>query len=156
MIDFVIRPYLRTDREFVVDAWLNTARAASKDAVESDWDAFRTHYNKRIDSILDDSGTTVRIAAPEDDEVTVYGFLVLGPKLLHMVFVKKPFRRQGIAKQLLAGVDTTGATFTHWSRDFGHWIMPRFQRQVGVDMYGKPRLQFKDGVKFNPYFHEAT
>ncbi len=151
----IIRPYTPTDRAFIADAWLNTLRAATVESRETDWDAFRTNSFKRIDGIIDDSTTTIRVAAPPDDEITLYGFIATGPKAIHMLFVKKPFRKQGIGRQLLAGLNMNDVVFTHWSRDFGEWIILKFQKPAGVDKHGRPRLIFKSGFKYNPYLDGA-
>lgn len=151
-LDFVIRPYATTDRAFVADAWLNSLRAGTEEANSSDWQAFKARKNLLIDTILDDARTLVSIAAPKEDALTIYGYLVgRAPTTLHMLFVKKPFRRQGVATRLLttAGVELGAATCTQWTRDLGEWILKKSQKPDGRDRFGKPHLS--GGLKYNPW-----
>jgi hypothetical protein len=97
----------------------------------------------------------VKVATPPDDEVTVYGFLVhRPPDLLHMCFVKMPFRRDGIAHDLFAGVQVEGATCTEWTKDFSDWIRERFQAGFRRDKYGRKHPVYK--LNYNPFFSEAA
>lgn len=151
-LEFVTRPYVVTDRAFVADAWLNSLRAGTEEAGTSDWQAFKASKNALIDRVLDDARTHVLIAAPKDDALTIYGYLVgRAPSVLHMLFVKKPFRRQGVAKRLLtvAGVELGQAVCTQWTRDLGEWILKKSQTPDGRDRFGKPHMS--GGLKYNPW-----
>lgn len=143
-----------TDRAFVADAWLNTLRGASTEAGTSDWSAFRAHHNRRIDHILDGPGTRVRVAGPDD--LVIRGFLVHNPsrRLVHMLFVRKSHRRQGIGRLLLSGVQLEGATFTEWSTFVERWILRKFSKAVGRDKYRAPI--FESSLVYNPYFEEGS
>lgn len=150
-----IRNWTSTDRAFIADAWLHTLRGSSQEAKHAEWGSFCVHHNRCIDAILDDSSTSVSIAAPAGDDVTIFGYLVHSPveRLIHMAFVKKPFRRQGIAKKLLSGIKLEGSSFTQWSRDAENWILPKFMKSAGRDRLGK--LKMLDGIIYNPYFYET-
>lgn len=127
---------------------MGVLRASSDEAHAVLWSGFRTHHNRLIDRILDDSRTRVRIAGP--DHLVIHGFLVYRPPaMLHMCFVRKVHRRQGIARLLLSGIELEGATCTHWTRDLGRWILERSKRQVGRDKYGAPVCEF--GLDYDPY-----
>ncbi len=153
-LDCIIRGFTGTDRAFVADAWLNSLRAGTEETRRADWDAFKAHHNAAIDRILDDAATVVSIAAPAGDDLTIYGFLVRRPGAFHMLFVKKPWRRMGVAKRLLDGAELDGAVFTQWTRDVGEWILPRFMKAVGRDRFGKQR--FEGGMKYNPFFGSGS
>ncbi len=151
-LDFIIRPYTATDRALVADSWLNSLRAGTEESKVADWQAFKAQKNAMIDRVLDDARTTVQIAAPKDDELTIYGYLVgRAPAVMHMLFVKKPFRRQGVATRLLAvaGVKLDEAVCTQWTADLGEWILKKSQRRDGSDRYGKPHMT--GGLKYNPW-----
>lgn len=158
-LNFAIRNWSTTDRAFVADAWLNSLRAGTDEARVANWESFKAHRNRAIDAILDDKGTFVRIAAPPADELTIYGYLVgtrfeaPSPPVLHMLFVKKPFRRQGVAGALLKGVPLEQAVCTQWTRDLGEWILRKSQKVDGHDRFGKPHLT--GGLKYNPYWEAS-
>lgn len=159
-LDFVFRPYVTTDRAFIADSWVNTLRAATDETARCDWQTFRAQKNAAVDRLLNDALTFIRIAAPPADELTIYGYLVGSrfepptPPVLHMLFVKKPFRLQGVAAGLLkdSGVDLGQAICTQWTRDLGEWILKKSQKPDGRDRFGKPHLT--GGLKYNPW--EAT
>ena len=47
----------------------------------------------------------VIIAAPQDDEGLIAGFLVAEPEIAHFLYVKAGLRRQGVARALLAAAE---------------------------------------------------
>lgn len=146
----IIREYAVGDRPLVADAWLNVLRSTSRETKRSEWHNFRSARGAEIDAILDDPRTKIRIAAPPDDDVTCFGFFVWRPpEVLHMIFVKKPFRRAGIARQLLEGVQVEGATFTHWTRDVAEWIFDKYTSETGKrDKWGNKILDYR--LKYDP------
>lgn len=150
-LDFILRPYTPSDRAFVVDSWVSTLRAATEETRFSDRDAFREYHWKRIDGLLDDKRMAIRVAAPPDDDVTIYGYLAeFSPDMLHMLFVKKPFRRQGVAKRLLEGHNLQSAVFTQWSLAVPKWILPKLLRPDGTkDRHGNAHYQ--KGIRYNPW-----
>lgn len=164
-LDFVVRPFAATDRAFVADAWLNSLRAATDESRYADWAAFKAQKNAAIDKVLDDASTRLWIAAPKGDELTIYGYLVgadtrpeMHPpaaRVLHMLFVKKPFRRLGVATRLLAaaGVELGAAVCTQWTRDLGDWILKKSQTPDGRDRFGKQHLT--GGLQYNPFWAAA-
>lgn len=131
---FIIRKGTEADWAMVADAWANSHRASSRATKLSDPACFFRHHHRIIDSVLKDPRTEVRIAAPPDDDFTVYGFAVLQPGLVHMVYVKKPFRRLGLARKLLAGVRLDDSTFTYWTRDVTEWIHDK-HRKLKFNIY---------------------
>src|SRR4051812_7809003 len=103
-LSFVIRKGTESDWPMVADAWANSHRASSRATKLSEPGLFFKHHHRLINSVLLDLETEIRIAAPPDDDFTVYGFAVLQRGLIHMVYVKKPFRRLGLARKLLSGI----------------------------------------------------
>lgn len=153
----IVRDWNQSDRAFIADSWLNTLRAASLETRRADWQCWRAFHNQRIDGILDDERTRVRVVAPPDDEFTVYGFLVYretttphDPGLLHMLFVKKPFRKDGMARDLLDGIDLEGMSFTEWTAEVEKWILARFEKFKGRDRWGKPIVE--SSLRYNPHW----
>lgn len=136
-IDFVVRPGTEQDWAMVADAWANSHRASSRATKLSEPAAFFRHHHRIIDGVLHAPSTEVRIVAPPDDDFTVLGFAVLQPRLVHMVYVKKPFRRLGLARKLLEGVRLEECQFSYWTRDVGEWIHDKFP-----------------AMRFNPFWSE--
>ena len=137
-VEFVIRPGSKTDWPMVADAWVNTHRASSRATKMSEKSAFFSHQHRMVERLL--KRAQVRIAAPPDDDFTVLGFAVLEePGVVHMVYVKAPFRKLGLARALLDGVKLEESTFTCWTRDVGEWIYDRFK-----------------GLKYNPFATESS
>lgn len=151
-LQFIVRPYAATDRAFVADSWLNSLRAGTEESKVADWQSFKAKKNAHIDRILDDPRTTVRIAAPAGDDLTIYGYLVgRSPAVLHMLFVKKPFRRQGVASKLIddAKVNLPNAICTEWTADLGDWILKKTQQQLAASGMRAPRTT--GGLTYNPW-----
>lgn len=69
----------------------------------------------------------VRIVGPMDDPVTIYGFAVLEPGLVHMVYVRNGWRHLGIAKQLLSGVSLSDVHYSTHTTDLQSWIRKRYR-----------------------------
>jgi len=64
----------------------------------------------------------LRVAGPPEDETVLYGFAVLEPALVHMVYVRQSWRRMGIAKRLLEGVQLEACAYSTHTTDMGQWI----------------------------------
>ena len=64
---------------------------------------FMKNYHKVIEGILSNSNNKVNIACLKDDPNTILGYAILSKDetLCHFVFVKKVFRKDGIAKLLV-------------------------------------------------------
>lgn len=143
------------NRAFIADSWTKTLRGSTKERRKAQESSFFGHFNKHVDALLDDELTRVRIATPPGDELMLYGYLVhRPPDLLHMLYVKVPFRRRGIARRLLEGVEVKGAVLTQWSADLADWILPKLSRVVGRDRFDRPR--YETGVVYNPYWLEEN
>ena len=109
---FPIRPAREGDIAFILDAWKKSYEGAP--AVRG---AHREHYRTEMTRAirrLCERGE-VRIATAPDDDDHLLGFAAFtqaddGAEL-HYVYVKQDFRKLGIARALLAGVDVTAYTF---------------------------------------------
>lgn len=88
------------DDPFIYNSWLKSNRAKHANMPTSDYFA---HYKKLINNLLYKSLTFIA-CDPKDPEF-IYGYIVIRPiedlKIIHYVYVKKPFRRFGVLKQLL-------------------------------------------------------
>lgn len=134
---YIVRPGGESDWPMVADAWVQSHRASSRATKISEAGTFFPHHHRMVDRLLKAEDLEVRVAAPRDDDFTAYGFAVLQPGLCHMVYVKMPFRRLGIAKRLLSGIQTEGLVFTYWTSAVGEWIYDKYP-----------------GLKYNPFWSE--
>ncbi len=69
------------------------------------------------------------IACDQDSPEIIMGFALFGPKTAHYVYVKRPFRKFGIARMLLAeiGIGLDDCTVTHWTEDLTEiWRSKRY------------------------------
>jgi hypothetical protein len=135
-LDYILRAGGKSDWPMVADAWVNSHRASSRATKLSNKATFFRHHHRIVDLLLQSPGVRVIVAAPADDDFTAYGFAVVQGSLVHMVYVKAPFRRIGVAKTMLAGFRPSG--FTHWTKDIGQWIYDKYP-----------------GLNYDPFWMEA-
>lgn len=72
--------------------------------------AFYENYSKIIESLLDRA--ELRVACLADDEDVVLGYAIVRGSVLDYCFVKRPWRKQGIAYRLCLEINTC----THLTR----------------------------------------
>lgn len=71
--------------------------------------------------------SAVRVAAPGGDPLTIYGFAVVEPGTVHMVYVRQGWRRMGIAKQLLADIAIADCAYSTHTSDLQAWIQRHYR-----------------------------
>ncbi len=123
--DFIVRKGTVSDEGFVAKSWVDTARGSSRQTRNIDAGSFNAFHYSMAKRILERA--EIRIAAPPDDESTIYGFAVLEPGVVHIVYTKKAWRRLGIASELVRGVGATDACFSTWSQDCTNWISDKYK-----------------------------
>lgn len=137
-VEFVIRPGTKADQAFVARSWVLSLKGANRATKWAHTPTFLRHHHKVVDRLLALPTVRVRVAAPVDDDFTVLGFAVIEPPtLVHMVYVKAPFRRMGIASRLLTGAKPVGLVYTHMTKDARDWIHEKYA-----------------GMVFDPYWDE--
>lgn len=103
-----VRPAKQEDIPFILNSWLKRYRDAISVRLVTD----RVYYEKQhqvIRAILGKVGLGIFVACSQEDEDQIYGYVVgetLSDKwlIIHWVYVKGPFRRFGIAKDLMKRV----------------------------------------------------
>lgn len=95
-----IRAMRPEDRRFIeasfFESYLKTLRLPTLP-----FEVFKHGMNVRIERLLRDNVTLVAVATSHPDEIL--GYVVCKPsEAVHYLYVKAPFRRQGIGKALLA------------------------------------------------------
>ena len=109
---FTIRPGQPADHAFVYATWLRCYKHSSGFARRISDGVFYKFHHEAIRRILE-RGAALRVCGPDTE--TILGYSVSEGGTLHFVYVKKPFRRCGIARSLLA---PPPLLFTHWTKDW--------------------------------------
>lgn len=94
----MIRDATATDIPFVYSSWLKSYRYDSYMGKYINPGIFKDRYKYVIDHILLKSH--VSIATSSDDPYLIMGYIVFEPGLLHYIFVKDVFEKNGIARIL--------------------------------------------------------
>lgn len=116
----------------IMEPWLNSWRTSPPLRRSSHHEVWSAAWEERIRSVLDQADTRLIMAVAPDNPDRIYGWIcydppeaheldpALGP-VVHFAYVKKPFRRFGIATAL---IKEAGALWwpripliaTHWTR----------------------------------------
>lgn len=113
---FAIRAGTQDDEGFVAQCWVREFRCSSWKFRRTDDGVFNSFCYPRIREHLKTS--TVRVAGPIGDSLTIYGFVVFNEDLLHLVHVRKEWRKKRIATALLEGMQTEDKL---WTTDTEDW-----------------------------------
>jgi len=125
-----LRPEVEADRPFIFATWLKGLRHGNDYHGSIESEPYFRHQHSRIEGILNDFDTTVRISCLKEDPSVILGYCVYKDTTLHWVFVKKAWRKIGLAKDM---VPKNIKTVSHVTK-------------VGQDL-----LRKQSGIKFNPY-----
>lgn len=153
MLDIAIRFYNRAiDEDFVYSTYLKSyAQSISCRAIPLD--LYNAGARRRLDRLLN-SDTNILIAHPPETPEMIYGWLALrDEQVVHYIYVKRPYRQQGIAKALLApqlgGLEPT--LYTHRGSEiwlekklredpqYLTWFYNPFILEEGEESYGKEK-----------------
>lgn len=99
------------DAPFIFSSWRN-ALWYSEDRDENLSNIFYRRANQEIKHLIKDFFTTVKIACLSDDHDQIVGYSVMKKDNLEFVYVKKDYRKQGVAKLLSKGFKTISEPFT--------------------------------------------
>lgn len=115
MINVLIRPAILTeegDKNFIISSWLKEYRDDSKFLRRvRPWVYYEEHH-KRIHKALEQGSTLIAYRSEEPEVILGY---VNYDKILHWIYVRPEFRKEGVATQLLKDFDLTSCHFTHWT-----------------------------------------
>lgn len=124
------RPGTLEDINFVYATWLKGLRYGNDWFLLIDQDVYFKHYHDVIETILSRPNTAIRVACLVEDPSVIIGYSVYEGPVVHWAFVKKPWRKIGICKDLMPSRITT---VTHLTRT------------------GASLLTKSPGVRFNPF-----
>lgn len=104
MIDISYRPYdPDTDESFIRSSYLRSYRSCDSNN-RMDNDVYFYNYGKIISNLLSRCDTTIACDPVEDYHI--YGFAIVEAiddiPVVHYAYVKQPFRRFGICKEMIA------------------------------------------------------
>ena len=88
------------DLPFIYTTWMKSYRYDSLIGQSCRNSIFFPFYNKVIDYILLQPDTQVLVACSKEEPEVIFAYMVTQGEILHYVFTKEAFRRQGIAKSL--------------------------------------------------------
>lgn len=130
---WLLREVGPSDRGYVFSTWRKTARTHLRwlrDVPDAVYDDRRHGYARHVEAILERCEDPTAKAAraivacdPEDPEI-LYGYAVVEGDAIHMVYVRGPFRRQGVARSMLAALGITAPTTC--TTDVPRWVRERF------------------------------
>ena len=95
-----IRLAKANDINFIYSTWLRCYKHDSPLTKYTKREIFFEEHQKLLDRLLTKKGTTVAVAVDDKDPDLIFGFLAYEPKIVHFCYVKEPFRKMGIARQL--------------------------------------------------------
>lgn len=99
------------DAPFIFSSWRNALWYA-EDRDENLSNIFYRRANQEIKHLIKDFFTVVKIACLSDDHDQIVGYSVMRKDNLEWVYVKKDYRKQGIARLLAKGFKTISEPFT--------------------------------------------
>jgi ribosomal protein S18 acetylase RimI-like enzyme len=121
-----IRPATERDLPFIFSSWLRSYRNESKFARNISSSVFYEWHHKVIERFFERDRVALIAHAPGEPEV-ILGYLCAesSGNIIQYIYVKKAFRKMGIAKKLYEHAKIKdGCEFTHWTTDV-NWIMKK-------------------------------
>lgn len=112
--DVILREYAPGDEAYLMSTWLRDLRDADPSPVPDD--LFFGAMRPLVDRLMADPTVRCTIAVATDNPREIFGYVVAIPQeLLIWVHVRKPLRRRGLAKLMLAQVQCPPGTPGAWS-----------------------------------------
>lgn len=108
-----IREGVQDDWSFIYSSWRRGLFYGNKHPAGIDEAEFMRNTQEKLERIMKDSRTDIRVACLIEDPSVIVGYAVTAPSTLHWVYVKKDWRQIGLAKAL---VPPGTQTATHLSK----------------------------------------
>lgn len=141
---YYIRDYLESDKAFIKATFLRGLYYSDSWFSVIPKDIFMKNYSLFIDKLLEKYAGSTKLACLIEDPDVILGYAILGTdNTAHWAFVKKAWRRQGIARSLLP---KDLAIVTHLN------MLGRTLCYGGIDTDTNDRIVPKyPNVVFNPF-----
>ena len=116
----VVREGRQEDLPFVFATWLRNYYAGSLFAKRIPKNVFFKSHHQILERLMQRGAKALVAALPEDPD-TIIGYVVFEtkPEVIHFAYVKGPFRRMGIGRELLAktglAVEKREVACSHWT-----------------------------------------
>lgn len=95
-----LRQAKESDKAFIYSTMLRGLYYGCEYFGQINKQTFFQNYAKVVDKLLDVAD--VNVVCLSEDEDTLVGFAITRPNIVDYVFVKQPWRKQGVAKMLVA------------------------------------------------------
>lgn len=129
--DILIREMIPADRNFIMKSILQHYRHSSPHVKQIPDGIYFDAHHYLIGKVMRYSNNFVRIAALKDDPEIVFGFIWgnFDPETIHYLYVKKAFRRMGIARLLYESVFDEGIDlyYTHHTKEAA-FLMHKYEQ----------------------------
>lgn len=141
MNKWVIRKLRADDIAYITSTWMNSYRSNNQFPHEMKHRIYSAEHNRIINSILSDA--KVLVACDPVAEDNILGYLVSSGKvmdldIIHYIYIKAPFQKFGVAKNLIETAKTSEkVVYTHKNQK-ASWIADKL-------------LKNYDEVNYNPY-----
>lgn len=112
--DISIRQGMKDDSAFIFATWLRAYRHGSDFTRAIRDGVFFDFHSRLIARLL--THAAVRIAHPAEEPGVILGYLVHDGSVLHFCYVKAGWRRMGLARTLMQGMDLNRCVVTHKTR----------------------------------------
>lgn len=117
----ILRPFREGDRDYIVRSVIMSYLSGSKYAQKIHKDAYMRAHSSNINNLIDHA--SVIVMADPDQEDLVYGFAIFEnlpfADVLHYFYMRKDFRKKGLASQLLASIKKSPKlAYSHLTEDF--------------------------------------
>jgi GNAT superfamily N-acetyltransferase len=100
-LDYKVRPVETGDWAFIYHSWKESLRDGL--FLHWSWVQYKRDMNHAIDRLRNDADVRWLVACDAEDPSCIFGWICYDWVLsvVHYVYIKQPYRRQGIAKELL-------------------------------------------------------
>lgn len=146
----------KDDVAFITNSWLKSYREShSVDSIPNR--VYYWYHHKILEQLLARSAVVVLCNEEDPDQILAWACvekLVDKVLVIHYLYVKHAFRKQGLARRLMGFLfdkEKPSAMFvTHWTRAAAG-IEYHFKRQLKVETFHLPSEQGPLPVVYNPY-----
>lgn len=123
---YVIRDFVPGDKNLILATWVHGLYHGNE---RDSWisqvpeEVFNAHYRNVLERILALPQTKIRLATVKDEPDVILGYAVFTSDTIHWIFVKKAWRKIGIARDLYP----VGMKFTTHLTDVGRALRSKLK-----------------------------